>query len=359
MIYDINQTQLNSAYSISGSSLSTAYDISGNVVYTETPPTPVINPMDYSNMPSNYRTNIESCLSAIDTYLTDHDSAYAIAQFNDTHQVFNQNEPNFLEYYRTFGFSRMLFLGDQVDDYNQTKYTDALSYIRQSEITPKVVVMGNHEYGLNYVESTPNPTAYYQTAMSGMDNEYWYEDDAHGLIYYTDDIENNVRYIILDYYWTGKSQGSTDLDADQLEWLASVLEDTTDMDIIICAHSPINPFILVDTGEEKSSSAVITNVNALKGVINAFIDRSTYTASTTHDYSSCTGDFIMYTCGHYHKPGYKSSSYDFNMFTGPAMTTYASIRGITFFIIDPDSKKIKWLIAYHDSAGIDNLEFTY
>lgn len=353
-VYDINGNQLNSIYSINETSLSSAYDINGNEIFSGIP---TVDPMDWSAMPSIYRRNIDSSLSYINTYIGSHTGSYAISQFNDIHMVFSQNEPNYVEYNKTQPWSRILFLGDMANSHTEANYTSALAYMNQV-VSPKIVAMGNHEYGFNYVEGNLNPTEQYKSVLSG-DEVYWHNDNAHGLIYYSDDDTNNVRYIVLDYFWVTQNQDGHSLDLDQLEWLASVMEATTSKDIIICAHTTISPFILVDTGEEKSSANRITNVAKLIELIDAFKERSTYTVNTSHDFSNCQGDFIMYASGHYHKPGCKTTSYDFNMFTGPAMSTYEAIRGITFYLVNPLAKKIIWLIAYRDSEGIGTLEFTY
>lgn len=356
-IYDINGTELLHAFSVSGASAEPLYDVQGNEVFGENPVTPLT-----WNMTDNYKGQVTDALDYIKTYKQSHQSAYALCQFNDVHTNFDGNEPNFIDYNRGYSIiDRMLFVGDMVNTCNATQYANATAYMNGASESKKLVAMGNHEYG-SYNSSVGNPETIYK-AVINVSCTYKTNDV---LIYYHDDSTHNVRYIVLDYFYQTKTLADSGhlLDMAQLEWLAGVLENSGSKDIIIVAHSMLSPFTGLESNQTLSSTATLTNYQNLIDLIVAYKNRSTYTVtvdgtSNSHSFASCTGDFVMYTTGHYHALGY--GDFGFNMFTCPTLgTTYGgSHKGFVFYLIDKSNQSIKVIQCSSELSNYISFDYTY
>lgn len=225
--------------------------------------------------------------------------------------------------------------------------------------------MGNHEYR-SYSSDNGNPEALYKAVINV--GCTYYTDKA--LIYYHDDLEKNVRIITLDYFYLTRiyTDAGHRLDLDQARWLANVMESAGSKDIIIVAHSMINPFYVPFIDDTVSSSATLQNNDVLIDIINAFIDRGTYSiavagTSYSFNFASVTGDFIMYTTGHYHAFGHSNDD-GFNMFTCPSLLNAyplntASKKGFTFYLIDKTLKTIKAFVCSTDLTEYASFDYTY
>lgn len=357
-VYDISTQTLESIYDVTGNELAEAYDIDGVEIFSDDPDIPV-TPLTW-NMSDNYKGQVLGVLEDISTYKNTHPNAYALCQFNDVHTYFSGNEPNFIDYNKGYKcLDYILFIGDMVNSSNATQYANAVNYMSGASASKKLVGMGNHEYG-SYNASYGNPETLYK-AIINVDCTY---KDSDVLIYYHDNSKHNVRFIALDYFYQTKTYADSGhlLDMAQLNWLASVLENSSNKDIILFAHTMLNPFVCLENDAELSSSATLQNYQNLIDVITAFIDRDTYSVTVdgqtyTHDFSDCTGDFVMYTTGHYHALGY--ADFGFNMFTCPSLgTPYGgSHRGITFYLIDKSLKTIK--VTQCSSELSDSISFDY
>ena len=360
-IYDISGTALNAVFDVDGDSLSEAYNMSGVEIFDsgDTPDIPV-TPKSW-NMSNNYKTQVLNALDAIKTYQNENVGAYSFCQFNDVHDVFDGNEPNFIDYNKGYKvLSRMLFLGDIADTAGVTEYANAVDYMTGASASKRIIGMGNHEYGF---VGDLDPESVYRTAMN-VSGTFM---DGNELIYYHDDELHNVRYILLDYFYITRTHYDNGhlLDPAQLNWCANVLENSGNRDIIICAHSMLNPFYFLNTGEQKSSSATLQVQQDMIDLINAFKNRRAYSVTVdgvehTHNFSNCTGNFIMYTSGHYHAMGH--NDFGFHMFTCPSLkSAYGTgqYKGFTFYIINPKDKKIRVVSIKKDEANYLIYDFTY
>lgn len=356
-IYDINGNDLEFVYSINNEELAVAYDIEGAEVYTAIPDIPV-TPMEW-DMTLSYSEQIKSALNYIKSYEHANAGSYAFCQFNDVHEVYSANEPNFIDYNKGYKLlSRMLFVGDMVNNFTATTAVSSVAYMNGAQASRKLIGMGNHEY---FISGGPNPETIYKTANSS--GVSYMSNETDSMVFYDDDLSNNVRYIFLDYYYITRS-GADDkhlLDDNQLEWCASAMENSNGKDIIIAGHSELTPFNLIRTGEEKTATYGLQNQQNLKDLINAFIDRGTYSITIdgvihTHDFSNCTGDFILYTSGHYHALGYKD--FGFNMFTTPTLLSNAT-NGFVIFIIDTTAKKIILMVLSKTLGQFELYDYTY
>ena len=357
-LYNISGQAVNAVYNIDGDGISEAYDIDGNEVFSEIPDIPV-TPKTWS-MSDNYKSQITNALDYISTYKRQNPNSYALCQFNDVHNQFSGNEPNFIDYNKGYKvIDYMMFLGDIVNGANATQYANAIDYMSGASASKKLIAMGNHEYS-SYSSSAGNPETLYG-ALINVDCTYK-ESDI--LIYYHDNTNKNVRFIALDYFYQTKTSADNGhlLDLAQLEWLATVLENSGSKDIVLIAHSMLNPFLALESNQTLSSSATLQNYDKLIDLIVAFTERGTYTVtvsgvSYSHDFSECTGDFVMYTTGHYHALGY--GDFGFNMFTCPTLgTTYGgSHKGFVFYIINKTTKAIK--VIQCSSELNDYIDFDY
>lgn len=355
MIYYINGNAITKAYDINGNVLSSVFDINGNEI--------VLSEEQLSERPL-----LDSAMLYCDDYAKANPESYAFPLITDVHLTFDGEEPKYIEQKYPNTWSRLLLLGDMVNNtssYNETEMNNAVSFMSGASNLNKLVVVGNHELG-NWKEGEPLPEKWYKPLLDST-SVLWNGGD--GLIYYSDDEENNVRYIVLDSCTPiYKASGVQKFTKNELEWCASVIESSGDKDIIICNHSMGGSFYLVtDTAKENSiADTTVTNSGTLWGIVNAFISKGTYNVtdddgvSHFHDFSGCTGDFVGYFTGHAHQAGYNDAS-GFNKFTCPMLkTTYPGYpQAMNFFIIDKALRKIIWLVCDYSKTTYDKYEYTY
>lgn len=356
-LYDISAQILESAYNVGGNGLNEAYDIEGNEIFSDIH----VVPMTW-NMSENYKGQILNALDYITEYKQNNPNSYALCQFNDVHNQFSGNEPNFIDYNKGYkAIDYMMFLGDIVNGASASQYTNAIAYMGGASASKKLIAMGNHEYSA-YSSSAGNPEVLYKALINV---ECLYK-ESDLLIYYHDNTAKNVRFIALNYFYQTKTSDDNGhlLDMEQLDWLANVLENSDSKDIVLIAHSMLNPFLALESNQMLSSSATLRNYQNLIDLIVAFKERSTYSVtvdgvSYTHDFSNCTGDFVMYTTGHYHALGY--GDFGFNMFTCPTLgTTYGgSHKGFTFYIINKTTKAIKVIQPSSELSNYLSYDYTY
>ncbi len=360
-VYDINGTVLAQAYSATEESLNSVFDIEGNeYTFDEIPDIPV-TPLTW-NMSDAYKTQVANALDYIKTYKRDNSNSYVLCQFNDVHTNFSGNEPNFIDYNKGYKvIDRMMFLGDMVNSSNATQYANAVNYMNGASASKKLVAMGNHEYG-SYNVNNGDPELLYK-AVIDVDCVY---KDSDILIYYHDFTDKNVRFIALDYFYQTKTHADSGhlLDKAQTHWLAGVMENAGNKDIIIFAHSMLNPFTGLESGNTLNSSATLQNRQDLIDCIVAFKNRGTFTITVdgttySHSFTNCTGDFVMYTTGHYHALGY--GDFGFNMFTCPTLgTPYGGSHvGFTFYIINKATKGIKVIQCSSALNNYISFDYTY
>lgn len=356
-VYSISGAETSNAYSLSGSSLSSAYSLSGS----EIPLIPDIEvtPLTW-DMTNGYKNQVLAALKDINDYKLTHPKSYAFAQFNDTHEVFSGNEPNFIDYNKGYKIlSRMIFIGDMVNNATTTTTPEAIAFMNGASASQKLVGMGNHEF---YRIGATTPETEYKDAINATVSYMPSEVDT--LAYYNDDESNNIRYIMLDYYYVTRS-GADDkhlLDNAQLAWCASVMASAGTKDIIIIGHAALTPFINLLTSGEVTTEYGLQNQQNLKDLINAFQNKSTYSVTVdgltnTYDFSECTGDFILYTSGHWHRLGHDSRD-GFNSFVVPTLLSNAT-NGFAFFIIDTINKTIKMMRCSKTLNSYETYDYTY
>lgn len=348
MIYDIYGNETTTVCDINGNVLNSVCDIDGNEIVL-------------SEMPL-----LDSAMLYCDEYVKANPQSYAFPLITDVHLNFGEEEPKYIEQKYPNTWSRILFLGDMTNNYVTTDLDNAVSFMNGASNLNKIVAVGNHELG-DWVEGNTLPEEWYKQCLDES-SVLWNGGD--GLIYYSDDEENNVRYIILDSCTPiYKSSGTQLFTLNELEWCASVMESSGGKDIIICNHAIGTSFYLVtDTNKEtRKYDTNITNASTkLFPMINAFINKESYTitddegVSHTHDFSNTTGKFVGYFSGHYHNVGLTDEN-GFWQFTCPMLrTTYSGYpQAMSFFIIDKALQKIIWLVCDYSKETYDKYEYTY
>lgn len=343
-IFDISGKITEKNYDVSGNVVSTLYDINKNkIVLLE-------NPL------------LDSAMLYCSDYLKNEPQAFAFPLMTDVHLNFKGEEPKYIERKQPNIWSRMIFLGDMINNYDTTALDNAVAFMNGTSLN-KIIVMGNHELG-NGADVLPLATEWYKPLLDSS-SVLW--DGGDGLIYYSDDEENNVRYIVLDSCTpTYKPSGVQLYTKNELEWCASVMENAGDKNIIICNHAIGSSFNLVTNPEESISSTTITNNGVLNKIINAFINKSTYDVKDdndithSHDFSKCGGNFIGHFSGHEHRLGYTNAS-GFNKFNCPMLKEWYSVytQAVSFFIIDKALRKVIWLVCDYTKETFDKYEYTY
>ena len=338
-IYNVAGLALDTAYGENGESVLTAYNISGEEIPLA--PDVPITPLDW-NMSSAYKAQVLDALDYIKGYKASHSGSYAICQFNDVHNTDSGNEPNFIDYNKGYNLlSRMIHVGDMTVSPSKAYVQSAIDFIDGAQASMRLVAIGNHEYAWDADKVSNVETAFAEPINVPI--VYMLQDKS-ALIYYNDDTENNVRYIVLNPFYITKQINSHRLGEAQLSWCASVLESSGDKDIIICCHSDMRPFSFINNGVEVTTATELQDQADLIRLILAYKSRSTYSIAVngeeyTHAFSQCTGEFIMYTSGHWHALGYSNKG--FNMFTGPSLqytNSSGQSIGFLFYIIDPGQK---------------------
>lgn len=352
MIYDINGNSITNAFGVNGNVLNSVFDINGNEI--------VLSEEQLSERPL-----LDSAMLYCDNYVKANSQAYAFPLITDVHLNFGEEEPKYIEQKYPNTWSRLLFLGDMTNNYVETDLDKAVSFMNGASNLNKLVAVGNHELG-NWAGGDTLPQEWYKQCLDET-SALWNGGD--GLIYYSDDEENNVRYIVLDSCTPiYKASGVQLFTKDELEWCASVIETAGDKDIIICNHTMGSSFYLVtDTAKENSiADTTITNNGTLWAIINAFISKGTYSVTDdngtahSHDFSQCTGEFVGYFTGHAHQIGF-TNEIGFNKFTCPMLRkTYSGYpQAMSFFIIDKALQKIIWLVCDYSKETYDKYEYTY
>jgi len=290
-------------------------------------------------------------------YVANNQQSYAICQFCDVHQDF-QNDPNFIEYHKgDLKLSRMLFLGDMVNAFYTSTMENAVNFIKTAVATRRIVCIGNHEYQY-YSGSGDGPDKYFRQLIDSNDVAWNY---ANSVVYYSDDSENNVRYIVLDCHYDTQDINVYRLPLEEIAWIAEVLQASEEKDIVFCNHCPIYPYIPLSAGTEIDDEDVVANINEyFVPLVNAYQNRTAYSleidgVTYSYDFANCSGSVICYTCGHYHTPGY-SNIRGFNMFTGPSKR---NDTGISFFVVDREKQKILWYICPESTEGYTLNEYDY
>lgn len=357
-VYNKNGQEVSTVYGVSGSSLSSAYNVNGTEVFSTS------GHRDWSGMSSTFVSSLGSAVSYIQTYLTNHQNAFAFPVFTDVHTYFGWNEPNYIAYNYSSLFPVFLFLGDMINTYGSTELNNAVYYMEGADGQNMLVSMGNHEWGSYDTEgSDPYPKTWYDDLLPA--SCVMFSDD--GLTYYYDDAVNNVRYIMLDSNSTVKKQsGVQRFDMDALNWLASVLENSGTKDIIVLNHAIGQSFYLVtDTQQtELKSDTTITNSTTFNNVLNAFKNKTTVSVtvdgvSNSHDFSSTTGNLIGYITGHYHNAGHIDTA-GFNKWTCPALIrNNLTDKGMSFFIVDKTSQKVIFIVCRIQNSAYESYEYSY
>lgn len=360
-VYNKNGIELDSVYNASGVSLTSVFDKSGNEIPIQTTPDIPVTPLTW-DMTDAYKGQILNALNDIKAYERTHANSYAFCQFNDVHEVFGANEPNFIDYNKGYKvLSRMLFLGDMVNTNTATTSQNAIAFMNGAQASKRLVGMGNHEY---FKSGISNPEVLYKPLVNSSAIFMQTENDA--LIYYDDDTDNNVRYIFLDYFYITKSGANEAhlLDDAQLSWCASVMESAGSKDIILAGHTQMIPFKYI-TDETNHNDFGFQNQQNLVDLITAYKQRGSYSVTidgVTHTYSfaNCTGKFILYTSGHYHALGY--ADFGFNMFTCPTLQTpYGSgqVVGFTFYLVDPNDRSVRIMTCSKSLSEYASYRYTY
>lgn len=356
MIYDVNGSSVNVGYNVNGQVANTLYDVTGDVLDDD----PIVTPLTW-NMTDAYKSQVLSVLNYIRQYKASHSNSYAICQFNDVHNNVTGNEPNFIDYNKGYkNLSAMLFLGDMVSLYTASEAALASGFIQGAQISPRIVCIGNHEYyGDTQQQSTDAAEAAFESYIN-VNVVKMYPNDAE-VIYYYDDTENNVRYIILNPHSTGKTANSRDFDDAQMKWCAGVIQSAGSKDIIIGNHYYISPFTCIES-QEVVDSGTPRSMSKVVDLLTAFKNRTTYTIDgDTFNFSSCTGNVVMLTSGHYHAFGF-SNSPGFPMFTCPNLGSSVwggGHKGFTFFIIDKTLRTIKAIQCSTELSNYIDYDCTY
>lgn len=352
-ICDIFGNPITECCDIFGNTLPVVCDINGNVL-TES----------WDGLSTDAQSMLDTAMADCAAYIAANPQAYAFPLITDGHQTFAGREPEYIGHKYPDLWSRMLLLGDMCNAYDATQLDNAVAFMGGTTIN-KIIAMGNHELG-NWAEGDTLPEEWYKPLLDPT-SVLWGGGD--GLIYYSDDDTNNVRYIVLDSCTSiYKSAGVQKFTLDELEWCASVMESAGGRDIIICNHTMGSSFYLVtDTAkEDPKADTTITNSGTLWALINSFISKGTYSVSDdsgvshSHDFSGTTGHFVGYFTGHYHNAGHTDAP-GFNKFTAPMLrTTYSGYpKGLSFFIVDPTQRKIIWKICWYADSSIATYEYSY
>lgn len=353
-IFDMNGNAVTKCYDILGNAVSVVCDINGNRLIES-----------WDGLTAEVQTMLDTAMAYCVDYTAENPQAYAFPVITDGHRTFSGREPAYIEHRHPNAWSRFLFLGDMANTYDETQLNNAVAFMGSTSLN-KIIAMGNHELG-GWAEGDALPEKWYKTLL---DPTSVMRGGGDGLIYYSDDECNNVRYIVLDSCTPiYKSSGVQLFTKNELEWCASAMESAGGKDIIICNHAMAASFYLVSDTEKTKRiyDTTVTNASIVFfPMVRAFIQKTTYNVTDdngvqhTHDFSQSSGNFVGYFSGHYHNAGFTDEN-GFNQFTNPTLGSASSkyMRGMSFFIVDRAHKKIIWLVCGYADASIATYEYSY
>lgn len=365
-VYNKNGSEITSVFSKAGASLQQAFDIHGNELMS--------GHRDWSGMPSTFSTALDSAMSYIQTYVDNHQNAYAFPVMTDVHTYFAWNEPNYIAWHKPNLFPVFLFLGDMTNAYIESQFNGAVDYMQGATNQKLLVAVGNHDFGdVNgsencWVDGDTLPKEWW---IPLLDDSCVFREGDNTLTYYWDDTQNNVRYIMMDSNSTVlKPNGVQLYSMSNLNWFATVLESSGSKDVIVLNHAMGSGFYLVtDINKENwKSDTGITNINSFNSILLAFKNKSSISVtadgvSNAHNFESTTGKLIGYITGHYHNAGFYNGA-GFNKWTCNALTrgggtSRQSYKGLSFFIIDKELQKIIFLVVRYQNAEFETYEYSY
>ena len=329
---------------------------------------------DRSGIPESFWMAMDGSLDYIQEYVDSHPNSFAFPVITDVHTSFEWNEPNYLAWSKPDLFPVFLFLGDMTTGYTESQFEGAVDYMRGATGQKLLVSIGNHDFGVVngldncWVEGDPLPKEWW---IPLLESDCVFCEGDNTLTYYWDDVENKVRYIMMDSNSTMLRPNGVQLfTMSNLNWLASVLESSGDKDIIVLNHAiGGNLYLVTDT--EKTAlkdSTGITNIEIFNSILLAYKDKTSISlevdgVSQEHDFSEASGDLIGYITGHYHNAGHDDSA-GFNKWTCNALTrkggaSRQSYKGLSFFIIDKDLHKVIFLVVRYQNPEYEVYEYSY
>lgn len=218
---------------------------------------------------------------------------------------------------RNGGVDGILATGDFAM-YQGSNYNDFQLCLAKQHGIPYFFCIGNHE------ATTNDLATLFADNIQGLASEYGYLEAANTpathCYYYKDLNEKKIRIIALNYYNLATANAS--LGQAQIDWFVARLNDTpAGYGIIVLLHSPEGP-MEVDADHSKfyqyrqmsnfANDGVYVGDRPIMHIVDAFISRSTYSASFTDngvtvnvsaDFTGVDEDteFICYANGHRHR----------------------------------------------------------
>lgn len=353
-IFDVRGDAVAKGYDIFGNAVPALFDIKGNKLSES-----------WDGLSTEIRTMLDTAMAYCADYISENPQAYAFPVIADAHLDFKGNEPKYIEHQHPNVWSKFLFLGDMTNTYDETQLNNAVGFMGGTSLN-KIIAIGNHEFG-GWEEGKTRPEVWYKPLLDNA-SVHW-DGDSNGMIYYTDDEANNVRYIVLNNCAPQEGYTATYLlPKNQIEWCASAIESADGKDIIICNHTMGTGFYLVSDTEKTTRiyDTTVHNASTLFAMVRAFVQKTSCQitddngAKHTHDFSTASGEFIGYFAGHYHNAGH-TNEHGFNHFSNPTLGTASSkyLEGMSFFIVDRAQKKIVWLVCRYEDATIATYEYSY
>lgn len=329
---------------------------------------------DWSGIPESFWMAMDGSLDYIQDYVDAHPNSFAFPVITDVHANFSWNEPNYLAWSKPDLFPVFLFLGDMTNGYIESQFEGAVDYMKGATGQKLIVSIGNHDFGGGnatdhpWVEGDKLPKEWW---IPLLESDCVFREGDDTLTYYWDDVENKVRYIMMDSNSTMLRPNGVQLfTMSNLNWLASVLESSGDNDIIVLNHAIGGGLYLVTDTEKtaRKSSTGITNIEIFDSILLAYKEKASISlevdgVSQEHDFSEASGDLIGYITGHYHNAGHNDSD-GFNKWTCNALTrnggqTRQSYKGLSFFIIDKDLHKVIFLVVRYQNPEYEVYEYNY
>ena len=167
-----------------------------------------------------------------------------------------------------------------------------------------VIAEGNHDiaYGTNYRThfTKEEVNAIFYEPLKFNENYHFSED---GSYYYVDD--GDIRFIVLNSFWTANHEVNSDgtsvydhfnrggYGQEQIEWLANTaLNFEEDGKIaVILSHIPMTGAEHHSNGYTFDDPVLCRDNTIIQGVINAYINKNTYTGSRTYSASLGEGEW--------------------------------------------------------------------
>lgn len=261
-VYDVNGSELASAFNLNGTAIDTVYDVNGNSIS--------LGGYPLNNVVYYFRTSTQSVGNEINALSDDWDSFIFIT---DPHGTGNKNNSQAIALWLLANTkaSFIVLNGDySYNAWSKSEYDRFVAPFLASNYVDSIYAnIGNHELYGGASSITESKATIYNDFLKDKSN---LSGNLESVYYYFDDTTRKVRYIFLN---TSDSSGVI-MSQTQIDWLTATVQlPTAEWSLVATGHVNIHDMGFANQNES-NGSAIISAIN------------------------TCNGHIVGYFCGHQH-----------------------------------------------------------